>query len=70
MRPFLLCISLFLGILVAGCRYSPSDNPSVAGKTAPSEQFIIEDEEGEKSGTVRVDDVAGVPRLTVDVYGE
>lgn len=70
MRPFLPYVACLVGFLTAGCRYSPSKNPETVGESAPGEQFTVGAEKVENSGSVRVENVAGVPRLTVDVRGE
>jgi len=69
MRCAILAIVLASSVL-GGCRYDPDKSPPVTKLKEPAETFVVPGSAGKEGGTVKVEEVDGVPRLTVDVYGE
>ena len=65
-RHYCLLTGLLIALIVCGCRRDPAD----VAHDQPSESFIVDDEKGEKSGSISIDEQSGVPQLTVDVRGE
>jgi hypothetical protein len=61
-----LLTGLLLSLALSGCRRDSAD----VAHDQPSESFIVEEEKGVKSGSISIDEKAGVPQLTVDVRGE
>lgn len=70
MRYFYLTIALAALSMFCSCRRNAADTPTRSSAQQPGETFIVQNEKGEKSGSVTVDQHDGVPRLTVDVRGE
>ena len=63
----------FIGAIFAvmfvfsGC--GSAQDTSSSGEYSAGETFVAAGEKGQASGFVRVEEVAGIPQLTVDVYG-